>query len=157
MSRLPVPLALIVLSLGGCVSMPAALQGEFVPIQPVEAARAGVVGEHVRWGGRVVRVEPLAEYSCFEVVGVRLDESGRPLPHDRSSGRFLACRTGFYDPEVFLPGREMTFSGWIDGYEIRRIGEYDHRYPRLAADVIFLWPERRNIDVIVEPYPYYGW
>lgn len=155
MSRLPVlPLLLL---LTGCVSMPGALQGEFAPIQPAEAARSGVVGEPVRWGGRVVQVQPMERHTCFEIVGVRLDAFARPLPRDRSSGRFLACRGGFYDPEVFLPGREVTISGRVDGYEMRKIGDYDYRYPRLAADVIFLWPERPSIGAIAEPYPYTGW
>lgn len=137
MSRLLLPLVLL---LGGCVSMPAALQGEFTPIQPGEAARSGVIGAPVRWGGRVLKVEPQADYSCFEIVGMPLDTLGRPIWSNRSTGRFLACRAGFYDPEVFLPGREVTISGQVDGYETRRVGEYDYRYPRLAADVIFLWP-----------------
>jgi outer membrane lipoprotein len=147
----------LLLPLTGCVTMPESLRGEFAPLQPIEAARSGIVGAPVRWGGRVVQVEPLAEHSCFEVIGVPLDIDGRPLARDESSGRFLACRAGFYDPEVFLPGREMTFIGRIDGYETRKIGEYDYRYPRLAADVVFLWPER-TVGAIVEQYPYWwGW
>lgn len=157
MNRLTVVIPLLLLA--GCVSTPQALQGEFAPIQPGEAARSGVVGAPVRWGGRVVKVEPHADYSCFEIVGVQVGEDGRPWARDdQSTGRFLACRGGFYDPEVFLPGREVTISGAIDGYETRKIGDYDYRYPRIAAEVVFLWPERRDVDVIVERYPYYwGW
>lgn len=153
MSRLSALIPLLLVA--GCVSTPAALQGEFAPVHPAQAARTGEIGLPVRWGGRVVKVEPLVDRSCFEIVGVHLGEDGRPLPDDQSSGRFLACRAGFYDPEVFLPGREVTISGHVDGYETRRIGEYDYRYPRLAADVVFLWPERRDVDVIVERYPYW--
>jgi outer membrane lipoprotein len=155
MSRLAV-LMLTSLLLAGCVSAPKALQGEFAPIEPGQAARDGRVGERVRWGGRVVKVEPLADRSCFEVVGIRVGSDGRPLARDDgSTGRFLACRAGFYDPEVFLPGREVTISGAIEGYETRKVGEYDYRYPRLAADVVFLWPERRDVDVIVERHPFW--
>lgn len=144
------------LALSGCVSAPKALQGEFAPVEPGQAARDGRVGERVRWGGRIVRVEPLADRSCFEVVGVRVGGDGRPMARDdRSTGRFLACRAGFYDPEVFLPGREVTISGAIEGYETRKVGDYDYRYPRLAADVVFLWPERREVDVIVERHPFW--
>ena len=32
------------------------------------------------------------------------------------------------------------------GFETRRIGEYDYNYPRVAADVVYLWPERRDDD-----------
>lgn len=139
MSRRLIPLVFVLL-LGGCVTMPAALQGEFAPVQPGDAARSGAVGVPVRWGGRLVKVEPQADHSCFEIVGLPLDGFGRPVPVNRSTGRFLACRAGFYDPEIFLPGREVTVTGQVTGYEVRRIGEYDYHYPRLAADVIFLWP-----------------
>jgi outer membrane lipoprotein len=155
MNRLPA-LLFSTLLLAGCASAPKALQGEFAPIEPGQAARDGRVAERVRWGGRVVQVEPLADRSCFEVVGIRVGSDGRPLARDdHSTGRFLACRAGFYDPAVFTPGREVTISGVIDGYETRKVGDYDYRYPRLAADVVFLWPERRDVDVIVERHPFW--
>ena len=38
-----------------------------------------------------------------------------------------------------------------------RIGEYDYRLPRMDADVVYLWPERADVQVIrYEPYPW-GW
>ncbi len=147
--------SLALLLLAGCVSVPDALEGQFAPLDPAAAVQAGVTDEQVRWGGRIVKVEPLAEQSCFEIVGVRLGSDGRPSASDQSSGRFLACRGGFYDPEIFQPGREVTVSGRIDGYETRKVGDYDYRYPRLAADVVYLWPERRDVDVIVERYPFW--
>ena len=143
------------LLLAGCVSVPKALQGDYTAVAPVDAARAGTTGERVRWGGRIVAVEPLADRSCFEVVSVRLAPDGRPLPRDRSAGRFLACRAGFYEPEIFKAGREVTFTGRIDGFEDRKVGDYDYRYPRLAADVVYLWPERRDVAVIVERAPFW--
>lgn len=149
------PAAAAALLLAGCVTAPKALQGEFAMVEPGQAAREGRVGERVRWGGRIVTVSPEATRTCFEVVGVRLGSDGRPLAKDQSSGRFLACRAGFYDPEVFLPGREVTITGQVDGHEDRKVGEYDYRYPRLAADVVFLWPERRRVDVIVERSPFF--
>jgi outer membrane lipoprotein len=151
-SLLPLAAALL---LAGCVTAPKALQGEFAAIEPGQAARDGRLGERVRWGGRIVSVDPQAARTCFEIVGVRLGSDGRPLARDQSSGRFLACRTGFYDPEIFKAGREITLTGQVDGYEDRKVGEYDYRYPRLAADVVFLWPERRDVDVIIERSPFY--
>ncbi|MFY2764398.1 Slp family lipoprotein [Arenimonas sp. MALMAid1274] len=143
------------LCLAGCVTAPKALQGEYADLGPGQAAKAGAAGERVRWGGRIVKVEPLATQSCFEVVGVRLAADGRPLARDHSQGRFLACRSGFYEPEIFQPGREVTLTGVIEGFEQRKVGDYDYRYPRLAADVVYLWPERRQVDVIVERAPFY--
>lgn len=75
---------------------------------------------------------------------------------DASDGRFLACRSGFYDPAVFEPGREVTFIGKIEGYETTKIGEYDYKLPKVNADVVYLWPVVREVDV-VPAYPYGPW
>lgn len=147
--------ALLVAGLAGCASSPKPLQGQFSNLLPEEASRLGTGADAVRWGGRIVKVAPQASRSCFEIVGLRLDSSGQPLRHDRSEGRFLACRAGFYDPEVFKAGREITVTGRIEGFETHAIGEYEYRYPRVQADVVYLWPERRDIDVIVERVPYW--
>ena len=87
-----------------------------------------------------------------------LDANGRPRwAADDTGGRFIACRAGFYDPAIFQADREVTVTGVIDGYETRRIGEYDYRFPRLAADVIYLWPVRDRVDVIHDPMPGPWW
>lgn len=142
--------------LGACANTPKPLQGQFAALLPAEAAaRQANESAPLRWGGRIVRVETQASRSCFEIVGQTLDQNGRPLRSDRSEGRFLACRDGFYDPEVFQANREVTVTGRLAGHEQRRIGDYDYRYPRLEADVIYLWPERRDVRVIVERVPFW--
>jgi len=158
-----IPLALALL-LGACVTTPAQLQGEFSQVQPEQAAAQELPGQTVRWGGKIVEVHTEKLYTCFEIVGAPLDYSGRPREVDDTTGRFLACRSGFYEPQVFAAGRELTISGKIDGYETRKVGDYDYRYPRVAADVVYLWPERPDYDDHWHhPYPwgmgwgYYGW
>ena len=151
-----IPLAL---ALGACATTPSQLQGTYSAIDPEQAAAQQAPGEAVRWGGKIVDVHTEKLYTCFEVVGAPLDSSGRPKKVDDSNGRFLACRDGFYEPEVFANGRELTISGKIDGYETRKIGDYDYRYPRVAADVVYLWPERQNYDDHYHGYwgPGWGW
>lgn len=155
-ARIVLPL-FAALALAGCASLPQPLQGSFAAVQPAEVVRAGNPGDLVRWGGRVVRVDTLANQSCFEIVGLRLGNDGRPLARDQSDGRFIACRAGFYDPEVFQAGREVTITGRVSGFETRKVGDYDYRYPSVDADVIYLWPERKDVDVIVERHPFYYW
>jgi outer membrane lipoprotein len=152
----PVVVVALAIALAACASAPAPLQGQYSAILPSEAATRGTAGERVRWGGQVVGVHNAASESCFEIVGKPLAVDSRPLVRDRSEGRFIACRAGFYDPAVFTAGREVTISGTITGFENRRIGDYDYRYPRVAAEVVYLWPERRDVDVIVER-PYFIW
>jgi outer membrane lipoprotein len=157
MRTLLLPLALT-LALGACATTPSQLQGQYSTIDPQQAAAQQAPAEAVRWGGRIVEVHTEKLFTCFEIVGAPLDSSGRPREVDDSNGRFLACRDGFYEPEVFKQGRELTISGKIDGYETRKIGEYDYRYPRVAADVVYLWPERVDYDHDhYHGYPGWGW
>lgn len=145
-------------SLAGCATQSTPLRGEFAAIGPREAVDQDSTGAVVRWGGRIVRTEPLADHTCFEVLSTRLDSSGRPVwAADDTRGRFIACRTGFYDPALFTDTREVTFTGRIDGYENRKVGEYDYRFPRIAADVVYLWPVRERVDVISRPGPWPWW
>ncbi len=148
--------------LAACATQPKPLQGQFQPLTAHEAASGDHTGASVRWGGRIIRTEPQAGRTCFEMISTRLDAQGRPYrASDDTLGRFIACRTGFYDPALFQPNREVTFAGRIEGYEVRKVEEYEYRYPRLNADVVYLWPEREQVDVMVQPVPMFprrwGW
>ncbi|MDQ3494631.1 MAG: Slp family lipoprotein [Pseudomonadota bacterium] len=144
--------------LAACASQPRPLQGEFMPLTPRDSVVADRTGAAVRWGGRIVQVEPKPNATCFEMVSTRLDVYGRPYwASDDTGGRFIACRTGFYDPAVFERNREVTFTGRIEGYENRQIGGYDYRFPRVAADVVYLWPVRDRINLVTRPAPWPWW
>ena len=159
----PALLMSLLVLLVGCASAPKPLQGEFAAVLPEQASGTQRAGDRVRWGGSIVRVEPAADRTCFEILGRDLGDAARPrLSGDSSVGRFLACRSGFYDPAIFAPDREITVTGRIDGFETRRIGEFDYRYPRIAAEVIYLWPERsladrRRLDPYWPHHPGYWW
>lgn len=144
-------------ALAGCTSMPAPLQGSYSTLLPAESGQRDATGEHVRWGGTVVKVDTHSEQSCFEIVGTSTGTGGRPDRLDKSEGRFVACRKGFYDPVVFSAGREITVTGSITGFETRKVGDYDYRYPIVAADVVYLWPVRQDTRVIVHHVPYFAW
>jgi outer membrane lipoprotein len=153
-------IAALAASLAACATAPQPLQGQFTPVTPREAVERDSTGAVVRWGGRIVEVEPQPNRTCFQMISTRLDVSGRPYwASDDVGGRFIACRTGFYDPAVFEKNREVTFTGRVEGYDTRRIGQYDYRLPRIAADVVYLWPVRQRVDVIERPapWPWWGW
>lgn len=155
--RFILPLA-AVLSLAACATAPKPLQGQFSPVSPRDAVGAQPVGTQVRWGGRIIETKPAQGETCFQLLSRPLDGSGRPQTSssDASDGRFVACRAGFYDPAVFEPGRDVTFVGHIAGYENAKIGEYGYRLPKIAADVVYLWPIVREVEV-VPAYPYGPW
>src|SRR5690606_31152389 len=146
--KLLLPLAAS-LVLAACATAPKPLQGQFSMVTPRDSVASEQVGTPVRWGGRIIETLPGQGETCFQLISRPLNGSGRPstTSTDASDGRFLACRSGFYDAAVFEAGRDVTFIGKIAGYEQTRIGEYDYRLPKLAADVIYLWPEQREVDV----------
>ncbi|MGY0651502.1 Slp family lipoprotein [Luteimonas sp. A537] len=145
--------------LAACASQPKPLQGEYAPLTPRVAAESDASGSLVRWGGRIVQVEPRADSTCFEMVSTRLDHYGRPYwADDDTGGRFIACRSGFYDPAVFERNREVTFTGRLAGHESRDIGGYSYRFPLVDANVVYLWPERpRNLVTRPAPWPWWGY
>ncbi len=147
---LAVAIATVLMS--ACATAPKPLAGDFVSQSPATAAPAG---QRVRWGGAILSVEPKPDLTCFQVLAHELDLRARPRPGDSSAGRFLACRDGFYDPAVFAEGREITVVGSVAGTETRKIGEYDYTLPRVAAEVVYLWPEPRLADDYWPYYPYY--
>ena len=154
MRRLILPFAFAAAALAGCATVPTPLQGQYANVSPRDAVATEQRGVPVRWGGRIVSTDPMADRTCFEIVSTGLDANGRPRwAADASGGRFIACRAGFYDPAIFQADREVTVTGVVDGYETRRIGEYDYRFPRVAADVVYLWPVRDRVDVVHRPVP----
>ncbi|GMV28872.1 MAG: hypothetical protein AMXMBFR59_09970 [Rhodanobacteraceae bacterium] len=158
MSVIRLSLLVALLTMAGCATAPKPLQGEFAAAVPRDTAGSG---QKVRWGGEIIRVVNAADRSCFEVLARPLDSRARPQRRDQSDGRFLACRNGFYDPAVFEAGREITVTGQLDGDELRKVGDYDYRYPRVAADVIYLWNERETVGYTYpwfhDPFWYRPW
>jgi len=134
----------IAAALGGCATVPTPIAGDhFVKITPQEAASQNAGNQQVRWGGEIINVEPRADVTCFEVLSRELYSDARPSNHhDRSDGRFIACSKGFYDPEVFTKGRDLTVTGSLNGTEQHKVGEFNYTFPQVAADQVYLWPER---------------
>jgi outer membrane lipoprotein len=132
----------LILALAACATVPAPLNGDFSSLTPQQSLSGTHSGERVRWGGEIIKVEPGESSTCFEILSRELDASARPRSRDASEGRFIACRSGFYDPEVFVKGRELSVTGSISGTQVGRVGQFDYTYPRIAADTIYLWPRR---------------
>lgn len=153
-------LGLLAALLAACATAPQPLQGAYAAITPRDATDRDSTGATVRWGGRIVQVEPRENQTCFEMLSTGLNGNGRPYWRtDNVGGRFIACRTGFYDPALFEKNREVTFTGRITGYDVRKVGGYDYRFPHVEADVVYLWPVRERVDVITRPapWPWWGW
>jgi outer membrane lipoprotein len=147
-----VAILLLGAGLAACATVPAPLQGQFANTTPRDTRNAGSA---VRWGGEIIKVEPKADTTCFEILGRELDGSARPLSREANGGRFIACRAGFYDPEEFERGRDLTVVGQVTGTDHGKVGEFDYAYPHVAADAIYLWPKRSMYSR--SPYYYDPW
>ena len=142
--------------LAACATVPQPLQGNYAPVSSMSVQQGGAAGgARIRWGGQIISTEPGPQSTCFYVLGQQLDEQARPerAGANGGQGRFVACRSGFYDPEVFGKGREITVTGTVQGSMTRKVGDYDYTYPRVEADVVYLWPKRP----LVVGYPYPGY
>ena len=150
-------LASLLLSVG-CTSIPVQLEGDYTSLTPQNATETDIKTAE-RWGGVVLETRPEEDFTCFEVLSRQLNKSMRPVYSDQDGGRFIACKPGFYDPEVFEKGREVTLTGEILYMDTRKVGEYDYRYPVVDIEFMSLWPVRRNFVYVgvYDPFHPYYW
>lgn len=142
--------------LGGCATIPQPLQGTYAPVT-LAAARSSTAGtQAVRWGGQIIETEPREQQTCFFVLAQTLDSQARPQRGETSDGRFVACKQGFYDPEVFSKGREITVTGTLNGTVQHKIGEFDYTYPKVEATNIYLWKPRPRYVNTYDPWGPWG-
>ena len=139
----PLVVTLAALGLASCATMPGDLAGRYAAITPQQAGASGASGTPVRWGGKIIETDPGRTKTCIYVLGEPLSHrTARPRIERDSIGRFVACRNGFYDPEVYAKGREVTVTGILQGTRVRKTGRYEYTYPSIVADTIHLWPAR---------------
>jgi len=144
-----------VLAVSACTTVPEQIQGSYADISPARVEPA-VFGSAVRWGGTIIDSKNEESSTCFEVLSRNLDKYLRPKLEDQTAGRFIACKQGFYDPEVFARGREVTLTGHIRNIEVKQVDEFNYRYPVVDVDDLVLWEVREEVVVIDHPYdPFY--
>lgn len=129
--------------LSGCMSIPEQLRGDYPPLLPENTGESNLQTV-VRWGGVILETRPESDHTCFEILSRQLQGSMRPVASDQTDGRFIACKPGFYDPEVFEKGREVTLTGIILHVDVRKVGDYDYRFPVVDIEFMSLWPKRRE-------------
>jgi len=126
-----------------CTTIPEQLKGEYTALMPDNATEKDLETP-VRWGGAVLETRPEADFTCFEILSKQLEKSMRPVVSDQDFGRYIACKPGFYDPETFKKGREVTLTGKLIHMDVRKVGEFDYHYPVVDIEFMSLWPKRRN-------------
>lgn len=120
-----------------------------------------LIGQAVRWGGDIRRIENRQDHSRLEIIAFPLGSDGRPLETDQTQGRFIADISHFLEPEVYTEGRQITIFGRLQGTESHAIGDFAYLYPVIKVEHYYLWPIKQNMDYRDDwrydpwPYPYY--
>jgi outer membrane lipoprotein len=154
--RIITPLALTGLLGSACTSIPEQFEGEYTSLIPKTATEKDLETP-VRWGGVLLETRPETDFTCFEILSRQLQKSMRPEKSDQDGGRYIACKPGFYDPETFKKGREVTVTGKIIYMDVRKVGDYDYQYPVVDIEFMSLWPKRVVRLHHYGPYRPYYW
>ena len=141
------------LALAGCQSIPVPLQVEAEDVAPWVLANEQQTGAVVRWGGAIVGVEEGVDLTCFEIVSRPLGYNAQPMDVGYSDGRFLACKDKLTESAPG-EGREVTVTGTVVDYERREVDEEEFELPIVAADALFVWPDRGYSSYFS---PFVGW
>jgi len=149
-------LILTALVLTACTNIPIQLDGDYTSLVPENASEKDL-DTRVRWGGMILETRPEADFTCFEILSKELGTSMRPVVSDQEGGRFIACKPGFYDPEIFKKGREVTLTGAIVHMDMRKVGEYNYQFPVVDIDFMSLWPKRSQRVYMYGPYQPWYW
>jgi len=131
------------LLMSACTTVPEQLKGDYSPLEP-QNTREKDLQTPIRWGGVILETRPEVDHTCFEILARHLEKSMRPADTDKTDGRFIACKAGFYDPEVFEKNREVTVTGKVIFIDVRKVGEFDYNFPVVDIEFMSLWPERLN-------------
>ncbi|QKT04421.1 Slp family lipoprotein [Ectothiorhodospiraceae bacterium 2226] len=145
----------LMLTLVGCATSPVPDVIRDVPPGDLRVAEVRgpdgerFVGSDARWGGTIIEVQNRAHGTDVLVLGRSLDANGRPRADGEQLGRFIIRTERFLDPAVYARDREVTAYGKVDGIDTQPVGDYEYRYPVLAAEQWRLWQPRPVRD------PYY--
>jgi hypothetical protein len=105
---------LSVATLAGCATVPPDLQGNFARTMPNDAIATSMIGENVRWGGRVFSPRDIAGASCVEVSTYDVSrQDGVPFyTFGRPPSPFLACGEPSAADHTY-DGSLVTFTGAV--------------------------------------------
>jgi outer membrane lipoprotein len=112
------------------------------------------VGKTVLFGGDIIETRNLPDKTVIAVLQRPLSRRGQPAGGDLSEGRFIILTSGFLDPAIYSPGRQVTIAGKVVGKEVYPMGEIKYAYPVIEKQELFLWPVARPASA--EPRWHFG-
>ncbi|MBL4638379.1 MAG: Slp family lipoprotein [Proteobacteria bacterium] len=110
----------------------------------VDSETNNYVGEQVRWGGSIVSVSTENGRSILEIKHYPLMRHGFPLSNLYSQGNFFAESNEAFDPDVYIEGLLITFSGTITS-ELSEVPVNHHKFmPHIEITDAKLWPHHKS-------------
>lgn len=104
------------------------------------------IGKQVRWGGKIIKVMQRGKDSLIEVQNYPVNRYGFPLLNLPTRGKFIAKSEQAFDPDVYLEGLLVTFSGTLQP-ETTRVERRKIRFlPVVQISDVHLWPHERLND-----------
>lgn len=144
-------IGLLAFGLAGCSITPDTIStenvGELVEFDQVIGTEAVDSGKIARWGGEIVSVDNLKDYSEIEILHYPTNHYGKPMNSKNSEGRFKVKVKGFVDPLVFEKGRLITVVGELSEPKSDLIGEQEYLYPVVAAEGYHMWKKVQEVEV----------
>ena len=115
------------------------------------------LGKSVMFGGIIVNTRNFDNRAEIEVIQKDLDSFGYPSRANKTGGRFIFVKEGFFEPEIWSKGRYVTGAGVIKGQSKGKIDNKDYRYPLIEVSELKLWQKRFNDSNYYGPYyrPYF--
>ncbi len=140
MNKTPAVIAsTLALFLTSCAQPPKPLRGDFIDISPSEFVAQPQNNSTIRWTGFVIKVENHEKHSCLNISGKVPDAYAKPSRQKRQgTGRFMACKPQFLDPDLFLK-KPVTVVGQAKKIIQRNVGEHELSQPLVDAQVIYVW------------------
>lgn len=140
---------LLAVTMIGCAAVPEALMTDSDdPITDVAALSdpAGQdFGQAIRLGGVIAAIDNGEQKTRLEIVAMPIGSDGKPKLGSSAQQRFVAYVDGFLEPIAYHPGRLVSVAGHVDGEEDGKVGEFNYRFPVVAATGAQLWQVKQEV------------
>ncbi len=135
--------------LAACTSLPQAMWDTNVVDIPYSQVTKDIESHKdipVRWGGIIISVKNLENFSLVQAIFYPLNYLGRPNLSSPHRGLFVFKSAKFIDPAVYVRGKEITVVGILNGGIRLTAGEKVIQVPLLLSTATHLWPEYYHKD-----------
>lgn len=137
----------ILLFLHGCtyaISPPLAEKAaKNISFEKLQSDPAAFIGKLLILGGTIAQTTNTKQGTVIEVIQKKLDYWGKPERTRRTGGRFLMFISGYLDPMVFAPGRDITVAGEVLELNPPVLGGQHSDYVVVLSKEYRLWEQER--------------